>query len=186
MNVYDFDETLFNPDSSFLFSITSLIRKPKAFFAVLPGFIAKSLGRLIGTTSVKTWKEHIFSFLSYYDNTDAEVAAFWEKHFCEIESWYLAQKRDDDIIISASPEFLLKPVCEKLGVRLIATRMDKRTGLISGENCSGSEKVRRLFEEIPDAVIDKFYSDSRVDTPLAKLAKEAFLVDHDKIRPWRF
>ena len=26
-------------------------------------------------------------------------------------------KKDDDIIISASPEFLLKPICERLGIK---------------------------------------------------------------------
>ena len=34
--------------------------------------------------------------------------------------------------------------------------------------------------------IDEFYSDSKSDEPLAKIAKSAFLVDGDIISPWVF
>ena len=37
--------------------------------------------------------------------------------------WYLMKKRDDDLIISASPDFVVRPAAEMLGVRLIATPM---------------------------------------------------------------
>lgn len=184
MNVYDFDQTLFNPDSSFLFTVTCLKKYPKLFFRILPGVAVKAIGKLMGKSGTKELKEKIFAFLPYLDNVDDEVNAFWEKNGNRIENWYLAQKHEDDLIISASPEFLLSPVCKRLGVKLISTRMDKHTGKIIGENCSNTEKVRRLYEEYPEAVIDEFYSDSLIDTPLAKLARKAFIVRYDKLSPW--
>lgn len=184
MNVYDFDQTLFNPDSSFLFTVTCLKKYPSLFFRILPGVTGKAIGKLMKKNGTKELKEKIFAFLPYLDNVDEEVSEFWKKNGGRIEQWYLAQKQDDDLIISASPEFLLAPVCQRLGVKLISTRMDKKTGKIEGENCSNTEKVRRLYEEFPEAVIDEFYSDSLIDTPLAKLARKAFIVRYDRLTPW--
>lgn len=184
MNVYDFDETIFNPDSSYLFSRFCLKKHPGLFWKVLPGVISKAVGKLIGLTGTTELKEKLFSYLSYLEDVDALVAEFWEANKGRIEPWYLERHREDDLIISASPEFLLAPICKQLGVRLLATRMDKHSGRISGENCGGEEKVRRLYEAFPDAVVDEFYSDSLRDTPLAKLANRAYRVDHDIIKPW--
>lgn len=184
MNVYDFDETIFNPDSSFLFTVTTLKKYPALFFRLFSGLAKAAVGRLFKTVSTKELKEVIFSYLPYLDDTDAEVRSFWERNQSRIQRWYLKQKRPDDIIISASPEFLLKPICRTLGVRLICTRMDRHSGKIIGENCSGAEKVRRLYEEYPDAVIERFYSDAAVDTPLARIAEKAYRVNHGRIRPW--
>ena len=110
---------------------------------------------------------------------------FWEQNAeTMLRPWYLAQKRPDDIIISDSADFILRPLCEELGVRLIATNVDTTTGRLIGYDCHGPEKVRRLREEFGDVEIEEFYSDSLWDTPLAKLAKRAFLVNIDERTPW--
>ena len=101
-----------------------------------------------------------------------------------IEFWYLEQMRQDDLIISASPEFLLKPVTERLGIRLIATPMNPYTGKIMGKNCHDSEKKRRFLELYPTEEIENFYSDSLSDSPLAELAKQAWFVRDHRCIPW--
>lgn len=96
-------------------------------------------------------------------------------------------KQETDIIISASPEFLLEPICKELGVEcMMATKVDKSTGLFDGENCHGKQKVTRLYESYPEAQIDEFYSDMYCDTPLALLAKRAYIVKGEKLSPWKF
>ncbi len=52
-------------------------------------------------------------------------------------------RKEDDVIISASPEFLLRPICNRLGIRhLIASRVDARSGAYDGQNCAtGREGV---------------------------------------------
>ena len=75
-------------------------------------------------------------------------------------------------------------VAEELGVRLIATPMDPYSGKIRGRNCHDKEKVRRFRETFPEAHIDRFYSDSLSDAPMAALADEAFLVRKGKCVPW--
>ena len=118
-------------------------------------------------------------------HVDALVAAFWETHINRIKPWYLQQKREDDVIISASPEFLLSPVVEgQLGLKLMASRVDPHTGKYTGKNCHGEEKVRRLNEALPDCRIDQFYSDSNSDLPLARLARRAFKVRGNRVTEW--
>ena len=88
------------------------------------------------------------------------------------------------MIISASPEFLLKPICKKLGIKyLIASRVDPSTGMYLGENCYGEEKVRRFKKQF-DTKPEEFYSDSLSDAPMANIAEKAFLVDDDILIPW--
>ena len=73
---------------------------------------------------------------------------------------------------------------QKLGVRLLASRVDKHTGRTDGENCHGAEKVRRLHEAYPEVQIAEFYSDSRSDSPLAELAERAFRVHGQERTLW--
>ena len=63
--------------------------------------------------------------------------------------------------------------------------MDIRSGAITGENCHDEEKVRRFREDCPQSEIQEFYSDSRSDAPLARIAERAFLVKKGKLSAWR-
>ena len=102
---------------------------------------------------------------------------FWDEHEGRIAKWYLDIRRPDDLIISASPEFVVKPMADRLGVGLIATPMDKRTAYLEpGKNCYGEEKVRKFYELHPDAVTEAFYSDSFSDAPMARIAQSAYLI----------
>ena len=101
-----------------------------------------------------------------------------------MNAWYLARRRESDVVSSASPEFLLRPVAEQLGFRLMASRVDRYSGWTLGENNHGEEKVRRLRREYPGLEIAEFYSDSLSDTPLARLAERAFIVKGQRLEPW--
>ena len=184
MNTYDFDQTIFQPDSSYCFVMFCLRRHPAAVLRALPGAALAGLRVMGKKDSVKALKERVFAFLSELEDVDGEVREFWQSHRGNLESWYLRQKEPGDVIISASPEFLLKPIAEELGVRLIATVMDKNSGKISGENCHDAEKVRRFYEIFPGETPDRFYSDSLSDSPMAAISKRAFLVSKGDIRPW--
>ena len=139
------------------------------------------MGR-IDTTELK---ERFFAFLRRVPDLDMLVESFWDSRQKKIKRWYLERKRPDDVVISASPEFLLKPICRRLEiVPPIATQLNPETCKIRGKNCKGEEKVRRFLWLNPDASIHRFYSDSTTDLPLARLAGEAFFVQGDKIIPW--
>ncbi len=184
MNVYDFDKTIYDGDSTVDFYLYCLCSQPNLALCLprqLIGFIQHAVGR-IDTAALK---EKFFCFLPKLASPTVRVEEFWKDRQKKIKGWYLEQKRGDDVIISASPEFLLLPICRRLGIAPpIATELDANTGKITGKNCKGEEKVRRFFERYPDAEISEFYSDSLTDAPLAQLAKEAFLVQENVRLPW--
>lgn len=99
--------------------------------------------------------------------------------------WYLERKKPDDVIISASPDFIVRPACERLGIgHLIATTVDPHTGEFLSENNRGEEKVRRFKAEFGNAPIEHFYSDSLSDAPMARLAAHSFFVRGELLYPW--
>ena len=184
MNVYDFDGTIYNGDSTVDFFMYVLKREP----SVLLHFPKQAWGFVLyGTKRIdKTkLKEYFFCFLRSI-NTKELVESFWNQNQHKIFDWYLKQQKKDDIIISASPKFLLQPICNRLGIRhLIASEVDPGNGMFTGENCRGPEKVQRLESEYNVTHIDNFYSDSHSDLPLAKNADKAFLVDKGIVREWK-
>lgn len=186
MNVYDFDNTIYRGDSTADFYFFCLKRHPK-ILKHIPALAAAFVRFYVLKQGNKTqFKEKMFSFLPYTD-AEKDVSAFWNTHFAKIKHWYRRQKQAEDVIISASPFFLLKPACDKLGIQcLIASDVDVQTGKYTGENCHGNEKVRRFSAFFPKGEIHRFYSDSQSDAPLAKMANEAFLVRGDAIKPWKF
>ena len=184
MNVYDFDKTVFYPDSSYCFFLYCLRKHPHAVLRTGKEILRYSLLYAHGDVSTKELKEKLFAFLLFLPEPEKLVKQFWDAHDSGIAKWYLAQKRPDDLIISASPEFLVGEAARRLGVKLIGTRMNIHTGEIEGENCHDVEKTRRFFEEYPDGRIDSFYSDSISDAPLAQLAGQAWLVKKETLCPW--
>ena len=105
-----------------------------------------------------------------------------------IEQWYLDIKKPDDVVISASPEFLLRIPIENLGIgTLIASRVDMKTGEYDGLNCYGEEKPQRFaeyFGEGWEGLSDNFYSDSYSDTPMARIAKRAYIIKKHAPTEW--
>ena len=183
MNVYDFDKTIYNGDSTSHF-IKYLIKKHPRTLLNLPRTVWEYLLYIAGVHSKTEFKEKMYGMFRYVDDIDKDLEDFWKKHKKNIKDWYIKQKRDDDLIISASPEFLLEPMCEELGVSLIASVVDKKTGKYTGENCHGEEKVRRMYTSISEPDVEEFYSDSLSDTPLANEAQHAFLVNGDERISW--
>lgn len=184
MNVYDFDGTIYCGDSTVDFYLYCLRRCPTvALRAPQQGW--SILRHTTGRISTAKMKEEFFCFLRDLEKPEALAEAFWNSRQAGIREWYLEQKQETDLVVSASPEFLLQPICRRLGVRPpIATRMDPASGRIEGQNCKGAEKVRRFLERYPEEPVDRFYSDSLTDAPLAKLAKAAFFVRGDTITRW--
>ncbi len=183
MNVYDFDETIYSGDSTRDFYFYS-IKKHPLLLRFLPKQGWAFLKYMFGIINKTKFKEQFYIFLSGIEDIDNEVSCFWDKNIAKIKSWYLDVKRDDDVIISASPEFLLRPVSEKLSFTLMASRVDRKSGLTDGKNCYGEEKVKRFYEVYEDGKIEKFYSDSLSDTPLAEISEKAYIVKENELVPW--
>lgn len=184
MNVYDFDGTIYDGDSTIDFWLFSLKRHPSVILR-FPAQAAAVVLHKTGRITTVQMKERFLSFVRKIPDISAETELFRRKKMHKIKDWYLAQKRSDDLIISASPEFLVAPFCKNLGnISLVATVADPLSGRISGENCKGDEKVKRFRNKYGNSAIDEFYSDSLSDLPLARTAKKAFIVNGNKIKRW--
>lgn len=184
MNVYDFDNTILRGDSTARFFAYCLMHKPKMWLDV-PAQAVNGLLFALKIRRKQVFKQRMLHFLALIGDVDQTVEAFWQKNFGRVKPWYYEKRRADDVVISASPEFLVRPACEKLGVACVmGSPVDKRTGVFSGPNCHGKEKVRRFREKYPDAGIEEFFSDSYSDDPLAQLAEKAWLVKGNKLLNW--
>jgi HAD superfamily phosphoserine phosphatase-like hydrolase len=186
MNVYDFDKTIYNGDSTADFYLFSL-KRHKKIITLAPSLISAFIKYYVFKKGTKTdFKQVMYRFLRFCD-TDRDIEDFWDINRRKIKKYYLNQKKDDDVIISASPEFLLEPIMSILNIKtLMASRVDKHTGLYDEINCHGKEKVRRFYEKFPNGKIDEFYSDSYSDSPLAEIAGKAYIVKGEKLSEWEF
>ena len=176
MNVYDFDHTMYAGDTTIDFYIYCIKKQPK-ILAYLPRQVLGLLRYVFGSYDKTSFKQCFYLFLQGITDVDLTITSFWDTHIKKIKPWYLEKHHSDDVVISASPEFLLWEVCRKLGIRnLIASRVDKYTGIYSGLNCYGEEKLARFRKEYPNQSINEFYSDSLSDIPLGKISKNFFVI----------
>ncbi len=93
------------------------------------------------------------------------------------------------VIISASPDIYLRPVAERLGAALVASRFasddeGRLTGRLEGGNCRGARKVARLEEWLGGrSVVLHAYGDSPGDRELLARADHGYLVRRGRISP---
>ena len=182
INAYDFDGTIYDGDSSVDFFLYSLKRKPSNII-LMPIQLWGVLLYILRIKDKDYMKEKLFSFVRRID-TDKYVNDFWKTHTNNIKDFYLKQKKATDVIISASPEFLLKPLEKLYNFKVIATKVDKHPGKFISKNCHDYEQIKRYEKETKKKNnIDSFYSDSfKSDFPMLEYAKNAYLVKKDIIK----
>ena len=179
--LYDFDGTIYDGDSSFDFIKYLFIKNPR-LFKYLPKIISAFIKYRLKIINKTKMKEEFFSNLKEIDDIDSEIELFWKKHEKNIKNFYKEKEHSKDIIISASPVFLLKPIATKYKVHdLIASEVDKKTGKFSKKNCLGKQKVKVFKNKYKDATIKEMYTDSKNDLPLIELAEKGYLVVRNEI-----
>ena len=183
MNVYDFDNTILRGDSTVRFCLYCLRRYPR-IWPDIPAQLVNGALFLLKKRDLRAFKQRLLRFVRKID-VDHALKAFWRRNYCRIKPFYPQIQRPDDVIISASPEFIIAPACFQLGIRhYMGSPVEPTTGEFLGPNCQGEEKVRRFRQAYPDAEIDTFYSDSHSDDPLARIARRAVMVKGDQLLPW--
>jgi len=110
--------------------------------------------------------DRISVIVATYNRPDALEA--WRRHQSEGAA---------TVIVTASPEILVRPFAEMLGADLLlGTRIafdaqDRVVGALTGANCRGEEKVRRLREAFgPDVRLLAAYGDSAGDHEMLAIA----------------
>ena len=184
MNIYDFDNTIYNGDTNKDILLYSFKKHPFKVIKALNKTKKLERDYKRGLITFERVKEAMLSFLFEIDDLNGYIEKFVSSHMKNIKPWYLSRKSDYDIVISASYELWIIPFCKKLGIRyVLATKTDKE-GHIIGKNCKGEEKVKRLASTIPNAQVVTSYSDSESDLPILNLAKTAYVVEGNKLIPY--
>lgn len=179
MNGYDFDKTIIKGNSVSHFSLFCCVRLPYLWL-LLPVFLLACLlygVRIIGKDKFLHMLEF---FIVFVPRREKFVKKYWDKRIKCIKPWYWQIKRDDDIIISASPDYLINEICGRLGVACITSSTGKH-GTVKGKHCYGARKVELYRERFGDTPLETFYSDSMSDAPMFKLAKRGYYVKGNKI-----
>ena len=183
-DVFDFDKTLYIHDSTVMFYLYCLKKYPR-LFKYLPKESIEFIKFRLKIIPKKTFKEGLFKFVDLIDDIDKEVEEFWKINKSKIRTNLIEKNGNKKVVISASPEFLLKGICKEIGIDyLIATNIDKHTGKFTGNNCYGEEKVVRFYEYFGQVEPESFYSDSLSDTPMAEISKKSYLIKNDKVLDW--
>lgn len=185
MNVYDFDNTIYDGEScldyfGYYVKKTPWLIKylPKVLFA----FAKYKAGKVTVEQALSEYAPLVENYFANIPDFEADNRDFWDKHMKNIKPFYKSVQQDDDVIVTASPEASIKEVCARLGIKhYVGSIIDIKTGKIS-RLCMRSQKIPSFLSAFPDAVIDDFYTDSaKNDKALIDMAKRAFIVKGDII-----
>jgi len=185
MIIYDFDDTIYDGDSSTDFYKYCFSKKPiSALLSIISTLFWVPLYMFKYKTH-RELKEKIFHFVTKFNNLEELVEDFWDINQNKIKKWYLDQQHKDDVIISASFDFIIKPICYRLNIKnILATDYDLKNGKIIGPNCHGRFKIIKFETAFPNKKIKKAYSDSSFDIPILEYAEEGYVVIGSKILPY--
>ena len=185
IDVYDFDGTIYDGDSTADFVLFSLRRHP-GVIAGLPRVAFAALRLLVRNIGLTQFKSVLFGEMSKRFSLEEEAELFWKDMNTrkKLGPWFFETPRDLPIVIaSASPEFELRHAAKILGVdTLIDTKCDMKTGALTGKNCKGAEKISRIREVIGDYEVRAMYTDdAKADGPLLAIAREQYIVTHGSV-----
>ena len=110
IDVYDFDGTIYDGDSTVDFTRFCLRRHP-AVLAGLPRFIGTSVLLALGRRNLTQFKSVLFGEMAKRFSLEKEAELFWqdERTRAKLGQWFFDRPRDLPIVIaSASPEFELQ------------------------------------------------------------------------------
>ena len=183
MKAFDFDGTLYDGDSTFDFFMHCFVCHP-SLIRIFPCCVFDYIKYKGGGIERDDFKERCFKRIVPRVDVPIAVSAFWVSKRRKIKNWCAELLEPGDIVISASPTFLLKPVCNELNVDLLATNVDTTSGVFLGPNLRGERKTAAFYACYGDAVPEEFFTDDIVsDEPMIKLSKRAYCVSGDCIQP---
>ncbi len=183
MNIYDFDNTIYNGESVVDFFFFYL-KKDKSLLKYIPSLMAALMkykkGKVTIEEALSKYGEIVTAYYKKNPTLKEDMTAFWDSHMHNIKPFYKDIQTDDDLIISGSPEFSLEIICERLGIKKYIGSVIADDGKIE-RLCIREAKVKAFKELYPNTEIDNFYTDSVNDTPLIEISKNAYLVKGNKI-----
>lgn len=187
INVYDFDNTLYRGESTFDFFLFCVKKHPKLlkFAFVSVSYLIKYKMCLVSEQGLMDLcNKYVGHFLEICPDIDGLVDEFWNKHRKKLKPFYKDLHKPDDVVISASFGFMLRPIIEEMGIKtLLCSEVNLKTGEIE-RLCYRKNKNDIFAEAFKDKEIECFYTDSLNDLSMMLMAKKAYLVKGEKIEEY--
>ena len=183
MNVYDFDNTLYDGESALHFFLFCLKKRPllaRYIPSALRGIVDYKRHGVSIDQVARRYTKIMKACMEGLGDYGEASRVFWDKYEHRICSFYRDVQQPDDLIISASPEQSLREICARLGIQYyIGTVVNEESGEIEFI-CFKENKVKAFRERWPGQEIDDFYTDSMNDKPLMDIAKRVYMVKKGK------
>lgn len=185
MNVYDFDNTIYDGETLVDFAASYLKTDP-AIWRYVPKLLWICFKDAFHLFTVADAVKAYSSFLEGYfitkaDGLKADVKKFWDRNEHKIKPFYEAIRKDDDVIVSGTTDFLLDEICSRLNIKnYICSSINPVTGKFE-RLCFLDNKVKLFREQYPDAKIDCFYTDSMNDKAMMDISEHVYLVKGNRI-----
>ena len=182
VKVFDFDNTIYRGESSVDFSFY-MIRHNKKILRYVPTILFSLAGYKLCLLKKEKLESIINNFfegiLDGKTFPDIYVKPFWKTHIHKLNKKMLQLIEQDDVIITASPVFLIDGIRKMLNTeKIIGTEVDFTEKRITWFNF-GENKVRRYRALYGDREIDAFYTDSNNDRDMMEISREVFIVKKD-------
>lgn len=184
MNVYDFDNTLYDGESVvdfFLFLLNK--KKHLAVFLPIVAYVAflYKIRKLDIEQIYQLANKFSFVVKKHKDEAEAFIREFWLCNIHKLKFDLIKYVKEDDVIITASPNLLIQPILPYLRAKnIIASDYQLEQGKLNFI-CIGKNKVIAFKKSFPDARINNFFTDSLNDMPLINLANNVYMVRGERM-----
>ncbi|MBQ7203260.1 MAG: haloacid dehalogenase-like hydrolase [Eubacterium sp.] len=185
MNVFDFDNTIYDGESTLDLFFFYIVRKPwlvKHLYTILKAFARYKKGDVSLSEVIERYVPMVEKDALRVFDFENDPKVFWDKHERKIKPLYQKLRSDDDLIITASPDFNIEEICRRLGIRhYLTSRVDRTSGKITFVNIR-ENKIKAYEETYGDIPIENFYTDSpENDAWLIEKAECAFVVKKNTV-----
>ena len=184
MNVYDFDNTVYDGETLVVFILYYVFHDIK-IWKYIPKLLIIWLKDSLHLFTVEQAVEAYSSFLEGYfvniKTLDEDTVKFWNRHEKKLKPFYESIRRDDDVFVTGTTDFIFEEIAKRRGYKnYITSSVDRKTGKFTSL-CFLENKVRLFRERYPDAEIENFYTDSENDKAMMDISKNVYLVKRKKI-----
>lgn len=185
MNVYDFDNTIYEGETLIDFILYYVKKDPK-IWKYIPKLLIIACKDALNLFTVEEALKAYASFLEGYyvtlDNVEEDIVKFWDKNEHKIKPWYEKVRKEDDVVVSGTLDIILDEIMNRMNIKTyVGSSINSKTGKFN-RLCFLENKVKAFYEICPNGKIEDFYTDSMNDKPLMDIAESVYFVKGSKIK----
>lgn len=184
MNVFDFDNTVYDGETLVDFIIYYCLHDIKIWRFIpklLIIWLKDSLHLFTVEQAVQAYASFLEGYYVHIKTLDEDTVKFWNCHEKKIKPFYEKIRRDDDVFVTGTTDFIFDEIARRMNIKnYITSSVDRKTGKFT-RLCFLENKVKLFRDTYPNAEIENFYTDSMNDKAMMDISKNVYLVKGNKI-----